>query len=58
MMDWCLQHPWMTFFIIWILIDAIRLMVKYITNYHDIPEDKEKCPHGYEDWDECPDCCH
>lgn len=17
-----------------------------------------KCPHGYEDWDNCPDCCH
>lgn len=16
------------------------------------------CPHGYEDWDQCPDCCH
>lgn len=16
------------------------------------------CPHGYDDWDECPDCCH
>lgn len=17
-----------------------------------------QCPHGYEDWDKCPDCCH
>lgn len=18
----------------------------------------EPCPHGYENWDDCPDCCH
>ena len=18
----------------------------------------EKCPHGFDDWDMCPDCCH
>ncbi|SHH43868.1 hypothetical protein [Desulforamulus hydrothermalis] len=17
-----------------------------------------QCPHGYDDWDDCPDCCH
>jgi hypothetical protein len=22
-------------------------------------EDRPKlCPHGYSDWDDCPDCCH
>lgn len=27
--------------------------------YLPIPEkDDAICPHGYEDWDYCPDCCH
>lgn len=21
-------------------------------------EENPPCPHGYSDWDECPDCCH
>ena len=23
-----------------------------------IKHSENLCPHGYEDWDECPDCCH
>ncbi len=58
MLTWCLAHPWMTFFIIWIISNDIRYSIKYITKYYDSPEDIEECPHGYKDWDDCPDCSH
>jgi hypothetical protein len=32
--------------------------IKYSMS-HPVPRSlKKQCPHGYEDWDECPDCCH
>lgn len=38
---------------------------KQIEKYNKIKEkiaDYERkenaCPHGHEDWDDCPDCCH
>jgi hypothetical protein len=30
---------------------------KYLTPPQDTTEDKP-CPHGFTDWDECPDCSH
>jgi len=35
MMTWCMEHPWMTFFIIIVLIECITAMVKYITHYYE-----------------------
>ena len=34
-------------------VDSLEYEVKH-TN--DI--DTGACPHGYEDWSDCPDCCH
>lgn len=38
-------------------------ITEYVTHWQPLPafppEVKNKsCPHGYWDWDECPDCCH
>jgi hypothetical protein len=42
MLNWCLEHPWMTFFIIVILINSIDNIVKYITKYHSNEDDDTK----------------
>lgn len=26
--------------------------------YDEYERKKKECPHGYESWDDCPDCCH
>lgn len=43
----------------------LRMPVVYSSRYAFYVWDKRrtpipalKCPHGYEDWDACPDCCH
>lgn len=35
LLEWTLEHPWMTFFIILSIIESTRLIVKYITGYQD-----------------------
>jgi len=30
----------------------------YVNAMRKIENDPVKCPHGHEDWDDCPDCCH
>lgn len=29
-----------------------------IWNTRKYENDEDLCPHGYKDWDDCPDCCH
>ena len=50
-------------FVITILIICITIanVVKYITGYGTYKKtnsESEPCPHGYTDWDDCPDCRH
>ncbi len=33
-----------------------KLVKIWNTRKYDVDEDL--CPHGYKDWDDCPDCCH
>lgn len=35
MLQWCMAHPWMTFFIILGLIDGISYCIKYLSGYKD-----------------------
>jgi hypothetical protein len=35
--------------------DIVKLMREQIARFQGKPE---LCPHGYSDWDDCPDCCH
>lgn len=41
MLDWCMVHPWMTFFIILAIIESITLIVKYSSGYHDDEDEEE-----------------
>lgn len=34
MFKWCMEHPWMTFFIVITLIESIQRIIKYLTGWH------------------------
>jgi hypothetical protein len=38
----------------WYLTGAVAVLAGL---FEDKPKPK-LCPHGYSDWDDCPDCCH
>jgi hypothetical protein len=38
-MNWCFAHPWMTFFIILTVLELIQNIIKYLTHYHETPEE-------------------
>ena len=53
------------------LVAMKDVIIEFAEDYYTMPQpfgvcsykrdrfiDKETCPHGYVDWDECPDCCH
>lgn len=42
MKEWCINHPWMTFFIILSLIDSIDNIIKYFTGYKVIVDKEDK----------------
>lgn len=42
MLNWYLEHPWMTFFIIIALINSTDNIVKYITRYYSSEDDDTK----------------
>lgn len=37
---------------------GMRPFTSYLKQQETSPQGHETCPHGYTDWDECPDCCH
>lgn len=46
----CSVHGWLT--------EAER-KAEYCFRCEEPQDEPEKlCPHGWSDWDECPDCCH
>jgi len=42
MLNWCFEHPWMTFFLLWALIDCIEKSIKYLTGYHKKDEEEKE----------------
>lgn len=34
MLNWCMAHPWMTFFIVLSVIESITAIIKYTTGWH------------------------
>jgi len=44
MSEWCLQHPWMTFFILVLFIEALPTVVLHVPRRKPTPAptDKEK----------------
>jgi hypothetical protein len=43
----------------------VQGIISQLEMYHTMKEKLEEferknnaCSHGYEDWDDCPDCCH
>lgn len=45
----------------WILEEIVNQIKKYGEIKERLKEfelEQSKCPHGYENWDDCPDCCH
>ena len=41
MFNWCMAHPWMTFFISLSAIDSIASIIKYITGWHRTDKEME-----------------
>lgn len=41
MCNWCMKHPWMTFFIILAMIEAIQAIIKYLTGWHKTDKEVE-----------------
>lgn len=41
------------------LVIAATAALGLVVRWMDAPDRPvEPCPHGYQDWDDCPDCCH
>ena len=38
--------------------DAVVALIRSELDFVREPPDPKACPHGFADWDECPDCCH
>jgi len=41
----------------WLEVVIIRNKLKNGI-YEEYLRKQKECPHGYEDWNDCPDCCH
>jgi hypothetical protein len=41
MFNWCIEHPWMTFFIVLSAISSIQAIVKYLTGWHKTDKEVE-----------------
>lgn len=51
-------NPWLiciSFFIVGMLVGFVAGSFK---EKESTPVVGEPCPHGYDDWGDCPDCCH
>lgn len=41
-----------------VLIFMLGIMFWIFTEPNRDKKINTPCPHGHEDWDDCPDCCH
>lgn len=46
------------FLIIGVYIVALGILRGLSSGGEIVAEVNKKCRHGYENWDDCPDCCH
>lgn len=46
----------MVFGILWMMVALVTSPLRLLDAADKIGP--RPCPHGYEDWDRCPDCCH
>jgi hypothetical protein len=53
---YCLLVP--TGIIMWTMASVVVLAAIGLVLGEKKPEVKRPCPHGFDNWDDCPDCCH
>jgi hypothetical protein len=41
MSKWCMEHPWMTFFIFLMMIESTQAIIKYLTGWHKTDKEVE-----------------
>ncbi len=62
-LGWVGEHPFIfmgSLFLVLLFLEGVVKMIYYTVNKNESEDEQDEnlCPHGYKDWDKCPDCCH